>query len=40
MGIKDLLKNVEQELPEENSREYDYFYLDSNYLIHYLNLLH
>ena len=36
MGIKDLLKNVEQELPEENSREYDYFYLDSNYLIHYL----
>lgn len=36
MGIKDLLKNIDQELPEENSREYDYFYMDSNYLIHYL----
>jgi hypothetical protein len=36
MGIKDLLKNIDQEFPEERSREYDYFYLDSNYLIHYL----
>ena len=36
MGIKDLLKYIDHELPEENSREYDYFYLDYNYLIHYL----
>lgn len=36
MGIKDLLKNIELELPEDKLREYDYFYLDSNYLIHYL----
>lgn len=36
MGIKDYLKYIDYELPQENLRIYDYFYLDCNYIIHYL----
>ena len=36
MGIKDYLKYIDYELPQEKSRIYDYFYLDCNYIIHYL----
>ena len=36
MGIKEYLKYIEHELPQVKSREYDYFYLDCNYMIHYL----
>lgn len=36
MGIKDYLKYLNQEYPSEKSRNYDYVYLDCNYLCHYL----
>lgn len=36
MGIKDYLKHIPQEYPLEKSREYDYVYLDCNYMCHYL----
>ena len=36
MGIKDYLKYIDLELPQEKSRDYDYVYLDCNYLCHYL----
>ena len=36
MGIKDYLKYIPQEYPLEKSREYDYVYLDCNYMCHYL----
>lgn len=36
MGIKDYLKHIDQEIPQLKSREYDYVYMDSNYMIHYL----
>ncbi len=36
MGIKDYLKYIPQEFPLEKSRDYDYVYLDCNYMCHYL----
>lgn len=36
MGIKDYLKHLKQENPEIKDRRYNYFYLDGNYLLHYL----
>jgi 5'-3' exonuclease len=36
MGIKDYLKYIPQEFPSEKSRDYDYVYLDCNYMCHYL----
>ena len=36
MGIKDYLKYINHEFPQEKSRDYDYVYLDCNYMIHYL----
>lgn len=36
MGIKNYLKYLNYEYPQSKSRIYDYLYLDSNYLIHYL----
>ena len=36
MGIKDYLKYIPQEYPQEKSRNYDYVYLDCNYMCHYL----
>ena len=36
MGIKDYLKHIPQEYPLEKSRDYDYVYLDCNYMCHYL----
>lgn len=36
MGIKDYLKHIPQEYPLEKSRNYDYVYLDCNYMCHYL----
>jgi 5'-3' exonuclease len=36
MGIKDYLKYIPQEFPLERSRDYDYVYLDCNYMCHYL----
>jgi len=36
MGIKDYLKYIPQEYPQEKSRDYDYVYLDCNYMIHFL----
>lgn len=36
MGIKDYLKHIPQEFPLEKYREYDYVYLDCNYMCHYL----
>ena len=36
MGIKDYLKHIPLEYPLEKSRDYDYVYLDCNYMCHYL----
>lgn len=36
MGIKDYLKHLDQEEPSAKSREYDYVYIDCNFMIHYL----
>lgn len=36
MGIKEYLKYIDQEFPQSKSREYDYVYMDCNYIIHYL----
>ena len=36
MGIKDYLKHIPQEYPLEKSRDYNYVYLDCNYMCHYL----
>ena len=36
MGIKGLLKNLNQEEPDVKSRKYDYVYIDCNYMLHYL----
>lgn len=36
MGIKDYLKHIPQEFPLEKSRDYDYVYIDCNYMCHYL----
>lgn len=36
MGIKEYLKYVQTESAYDRLREYDYFYLDCNFLIHYL----
>lgn len=36
MGIKDYLKYIDQDFPQEKDRTYKYLYLDCNYLIHYL----
>jgi 5'-3' exonuclease len=36
MGIKDYLKYIPLEYPQEKSRIYDYVYLDCNYICHYL----
>jgi len=36
MGIKDYLKYITYEIPQAKSRDYDYVYLDGNYLLHYL----
>ena len=33
---KDYLKHITQEYPSEKSRNYDYVYLDCNYMCHYL----
>lgn len=36
MGIKDYLKHIPLEFPSEKIRDYDYVYLDCNYMCHYL----
>ena len=36
MGIKEYLKYIQTESADVRNREYDYFYLDCNFLIHYL----
>ncbi len=36
MGIKDYLKHLDQEEPSVKLREYDYVYIDCNFMIHYL----
>jgi hypothetical protein len=36
MGIKDYLKHLEHEEPNVSKREYDYVYIDCNYMLHYL----
>jgi len=36
MGIKDYLKYIQLETPESKCRIYNYFYVDCNYLLHYL----
>ena len=36
MGIKDYLKHLDHEEPNVKSREYEYVYIDCNFMIHYL----
>ncbi len=36
MGIKDYLKHLDHEEPNVSKREYDYVYIDCNYMLHYL----
>lgn len=36
MGIKDYLKHLDHEEPSVKLREYDYVYIDCNFMIHYL----
>ncbi len=36
MGIKDYLKNLNQDDPSEKARVYDHMYIDCNYMLHYL----
>jgi hypothetical protein len=36
MGIKDYLKHIVQEFPSNKLRNYDYVYMDCNYMCHYL----
>ena len=35
MGIKDYLKYIKAELPNKETKKYDFVYLDCNYIIHY-----